>query len=103
MPAVDVVVVEPASFVEWYLANVGGGPAYYGRSDLITGDGDAVGLADLGWAVLLGGGPRWQSARSLVDQGPVDISAVPLTGLHETSLDDRETIVDALMKLVQLD
>jgi hypothetical protein len=98
----DVVVDEPAQFIDWYLEHVGSGRSYYGRPDVTTGAEDTVGLADLGWTVLLGAGPRWRAARSLVDAGPIDISAVPTTPLHDTNHDERERIVDALMELVRL-
>jgi hypothetical protein len=104
VPAVDVVVVKPARFIEWYLdpPNVTRGPSYYRRSDVETGTDDAVGFADLAWAVLLEERPASRAAQSLLEATPVALPELS-TSLHDTSRGERDEIANVLMALVALD
>lgn len=96
----DVEVIDAKRFVRWYGENVSRGPTYYGHSAVITGAAEAVGLADLGWAVLLAGRPSPLAAQSLIEMGPIEIRSVPSNPLHETSPSERQRIVDALVGLM---
>ena len=58
----------------------------------MTGTTNEVGLADLGWAVLIAGGPRYRAAVRLADK-PVNIGTIPTGPLHLLSNTDLQSIV----------
>ena len=88
---------DPPSLVSWYLGPHGpaGGRRYYERSDVLTGSPDHVGLADVGWAVLLAGGPRYQAAARLIDS-PISVESVPSAPLHTLSSTQRAAIASCI-------
>jgi hypothetical protein len=88
---------DPPCLVSWYLGPLGppGGNAYYRSRTLLTGTTDEVGLADLGWAVLIAGAPRYRAAIRLADE-PVSIEAIPTAPLHMLLDSDRQSIAEGI-------
>lgn len=98
-----VVVEKPEVLVAWYNAtveeipNVRHGPDYYSNTTMKTGTPDAVGFAELPWAVLLDGQPRGDAALHLLLLPPVSLAAVPDEPLHTLNLErDIPSIASAL-------
>lgn len=97
----DIEVGEPLRLVEWYFKKVRRGPDYYRRSDVVVGDPDVVEFGDLAWAVLLEGQPKSLAAQSLLN-APISLKDVSSKPLAELDKDDRATVVNKIVELIEL-
>lgn len=99
-----VTIQNPSALVQWYNGssaagkpNVKHGPRYYTATSPKLGQPDAIGFADLPWAVLLDGRPHGDSAEHLLTLGPVSIAAIPTAvPLHASTAGHRQSIGTAI-------
>lgn len=88
--------------VAWYDSEVKRGPSFY--SYIPATPDDILLLEDLGLAVLLEGRPQSSAALSLalLNDDQRDLSSLSRTPLHLTTAEERERIVEVVMRLVVL-